>query len=92
LRGYSIGHWVDEAGEGRFNLPEIETRYMKGLRTFEASRLPLHVQAFGSSSRIQLLECRALLLLAVRFGADRVRVLRFGPERASGSPPSRLLC
>jgi len=40
--GYSIGHWVDEAGEGRFNLLEIETRYMKGPRTFEASGLPLH--------------------------------------------------
>jgi hypothetical protein len=40
--GYSIGHWVDEAGEGRFNLLEIETRYMKGPRTFEVSGLPLH--------------------------------------------------
>ena len=38
--GYSIGHWVDEAG--RFNLLEIETRYMKGPRTFEGSGLPLH--------------------------------------------------
>jgi len=40
--GYSIGHWVDEVGEGRFNLLEIETRYMKGPRTFEVSGLPLH--------------------------------------------------
>jgi hypothetical protein len=40
--GYSIGHWVDEAGEGRFNLLEIETRYMKGPRTFDVSGLPLH--------------------------------------------------
>jgi len=40
--GYSIGHWVDEAGEGRFNLLEIETRYMMGPRTFEVSGLPLH--------------------------------------------------
>ena len=40
--GYSIGHWVDEVGEGRFNLLEIETRYMKGPRTFDASGLPLH--------------------------------------------------
>jgi hypothetical protein len=40
--GYSIGHWVAEAGEERFNLLEIETRYMKGPRTFEASGLPLH--------------------------------------------------
>ena len=40
--GYSVGHWVDEAGEGRFNLLDIETRYMKGPRTFDASGLPLH--------------------------------------------------
>jgi len=40
--GYSIGHWVDEDGKGRFNLLEIETRYMKGPRTFEGSGLPLH--------------------------------------------------
>ena len=40
--GYSIGHWVDEAGDGRFNLLEIETRYLKGPRTFEGSGLPLH--------------------------------------------------
>jgi hypothetical protein len=40
--GYSIGHWVDEAGDGRFNLLEVETRYMKGPRTFEGSGLPLH--------------------------------------------------
>ena len=40
--GYSIGHWVDEAGNGRFNVLEIETRHMKGPRTFEGSGLPLH--------------------------------------------------
>ena len=40
--GYSIGHWVDEDGKGRFNLLEVETRYMKGPRTFEGSGLPLH--------------------------------------------------
>jgi hypothetical protein len=40
--GYSIGHWVDQDGKGSFNLLEIETRYMKGPRTFEGSGLPLH--------------------------------------------------
>jgi hypothetical protein len=40
--GYSIGRWVDEDGKGRFNLLEVETRYMKGPRTFEGSGLPLH--------------------------------------------------
>jgi hypothetical protein len=40
--GYSIGRWVDEAGDGRYSLLEVETRYMKGPRTFEGSGLPLH--------------------------------------------------
>jgi hypothetical protein len=40
--GYSIGQWLDRAGDGRYDLLEVETRYMKGPRTFEASGLPLH--------------------------------------------------
>jgi hypothetical protein len=39
--GYSIGHWVDENKDGRFNVLEVETRGMKGPRTFDASGLPL---------------------------------------------------
>ena len=42
FNGYSIGHWVDGAGDGRFNVLEIETRYMKGPRSYEGSGLPLH--------------------------------------------------
>ncbi len=40
--GYSIGHWVDEDRDGRFDMLEIETRNMKGPRSFEPSGLPLH--------------------------------------------------
>jgi hypothetical protein len=40
--GYSIGRWVDEDGDGRFDVLEVETRYFKGPRAFEASGLPLH--------------------------------------------------
>jgi hypothetical protein len=37
--GYSIGKWIDSDGDGRFDTLEIETRYVKGPRTFErASR------------------------------------------------------
>jgi hypothetical protein len=39
--GYSIGHWVDEGNTGRFNVLEVETRALKGPRTFDASGLPL---------------------------------------------------
>jgi hypothetical protein len=40
--GYSIGRWLDEDGDGRYDLLEVETRGMKGPRSFEASGIPLH--------------------------------------------------
>ncbi len=40
--GYSIGNWIDEDGDGRYDLLEVETRNFKGPRTFEATGIPLH--------------------------------------------------
>ena len=40
--GYSIGKWIDEDGDGRFDVLQVETRNFKGPRTFETSGLPLH--------------------------------------------------
>lgn len=40
--GYSIGKWIDEDGDGRYDLLEVETRGFKGPRTFEGSGMPLH--------------------------------------------------
>ena len=40
--GYSIGKWEDEDGDGRYDVLVIETRGMKGPRTFDASGIPLH--------------------------------------------------
>jgi len=41
--GYSIGHWVDEEGNGVYNMLEVETRGpFKGPRTYDATGLPLH--------------------------------------------------
>jgi hypothetical protein len=40
--GYSIGKWVDEDGDGRYDVLEIETRNLKGPRAFDASGIPLH--------------------------------------------------
>jgi hypothetical protein len=40
--GYSIGHWVDTAGNGPFDLLEVETRFFKGPRALETTGLPLH--------------------------------------------------
>jgi len=40
--GYSIGRWVDEDGDGRYDVLLVETRGMKGPRVFEASGIPFH--------------------------------------------------
>jgi len=42
FNGYSIGRWIDENGDGRFNVLEVESRGFKGPRTFEGSGIPLH--------------------------------------------------
>jgi len=40
--GYSIGRWIDENRDGVYGALEVETRYMKGPRAYDASGLPLH--------------------------------------------------
>ena len=40
--GYSIGRWLDEDGDGRYDTLEVETRNFKGPRTYENSGLLLH--------------------------------------------------
>jgi hypothetical protein len=42
FRGYSIGRWIDEDGDGRFDVLVAETRHMKGPRSYDSSGLPLH--------------------------------------------------
>ena len=42
FNGYSIGKWIDEDGDGRYDVLEVETRGFKSPRTFEGSGLPLH--------------------------------------------------
>jgi hypothetical protein len=42
LLGYSIGQWIDEGGNGRYNVLEVETRGFKGPRAFDSSGIPLH--------------------------------------------------
>jgi hypothetical protein len=43
--GYSIGKWVDEDGDGKFDVLEVETRNLKNPRTFDPSGLPVHRDA-----------------------------------------------
>jgi hypothetical protein len=41
--GYSIGRWIDESGDGRYDVLEVETRGpFRGPRAYDASGLPLH--------------------------------------------------
>src|SRR5580700_2836646 len=40
--GYSIGRWIDTDGDGRYDVVEIETRGLKGPRSFDPQGLPFH--------------------------------------------------
>ena len=40
--GYSIGKWVDEDGDGRYDVLEVETRFLKLPRSYDISGIPFH--------------------------------------------------
>jgi len=40
--GTSIGKWIDEDGDGKYDVLEVETRGFKGPRGLDATGLPLH--------------------------------------------------
>ena len=40
--GYSLGKWIDEDGDGKCDVLEIETRFLKGPRGYDTSGLPFH--------------------------------------------------
>ena len=40
--GYSIGRWIDEDGDGRYDVLESETRHLNGPCVFDSSGIPLH--------------------------------------------------
>jgi hypothetical protein len=42
FQGYSTGKWIDEDGDGRYDVFEVETRNFKGPRAMDATGLPLH--------------------------------------------------
>jgi len=39
--GYSIGKWLDTDGDGRYDTLEIETRHVRGPRTWDQTGLPM---------------------------------------------------
>ena len=40
--GYAIGRWIDEDGDGRYDVLEVETRALKGPRTYDSTGIPFH--------------------------------------------------
>ncbi len=42
FQGYSIGRWIDEDGDGRYDVLAVETRGFKGPRSYDVTGLPLH--------------------------------------------------
>ena len=40
--GYSIGKWVDEDGDGKYDVLEVETRFLKLPRSYDISGIPFH--------------------------------------------------
>jgi hypothetical protein len=40
--GYSIGRWIDQDGDGRYDALQVETRGFNGPRAYDATGLPLH--------------------------------------------------
>ena len=45
--GYSIGKWIDQDGDGKYDVLEIETRHMRVPRTFEQSGISFHEDGQG---------------------------------------------
>src|SRR6266571_4570220 len=42
FRGYSIGRWIDEDGDGHYDVLVVETRGLKNPRTYDVSGIPFH--------------------------------------------------
>jgi hypothetical protein len=40
--GYSIGKWIDENGDGRYDVLEVETRAVRGPHAYDANGIPFH--------------------------------------------------
>jgi hypothetical protein len=40
--GYSIGQWIDEDGDGRYDVLVVETRALRGPRSYDSTGMPFH--------------------------------------------------
>ena len=42
FQGYSTGKWIDTDGDGRYDVLEVETRFVRGPHSYDGSGLPFH--------------------------------------------------
>jgi hypothetical protein len=47
FNGYSIGKWVDENSDGKYDVLEVETRHMRVPRLFDQSGISFHEDGLG---------------------------------------------
>jgi hypothetical protein len=40
--GYSIGKWIDQDGDGKYDVLDVETRHLKLPRSYDTSGIPFH--------------------------------------------------
>jgi hypothetical protein len=52
--GYSIGKWVDADHDGSYDVLEIETRGLKGPRTYESTGMPFHTATTPTLLQLQM--------------------------------------
>ena len=45
--GYSLGRWVDTDGDGRYDTLIVETRALKGPRSYDSSGIPFHADGLA---------------------------------------------
>jgi hypothetical protein len=73
-QGYSIGTWLDEDRDGKYDVLEVETRGpFKGPRAYDATGLPLHfdnMSTFKERFFLDKAEPAARFDHGVRQGAD----------------------
>jgi len=50
--GYSVGKWIDENGDGRYDVLEVETTHMKGPRDFDVGSRKCRCVSFVPGQRI----------------------------------------
>src|SRR5262249_42070954 len=81
--GYSIGRWIDEGGDGKFDVLEVETRHFKGPRhTHATSRARAH-------STSAAFPCTRTIKPSSRSGSSSIRPTRI--SCTTKSPSSTML-